>query len=154
MTEPVEDGTADTTPATTSPDMSAGTSPDAAETSRTTGSGDIDRYLGDAHVKEEDVREPHVVKVSAVDAKDRRDIVLQRLIDDLARRSEGREHEDVTADLVERIAEAQLPPMPQPWVDAVGAAAICGNAYVVSSTAAALSDVPSPETRRPEEDVT
>ncbi|MCU1536052.1 MAG: hypothetical protein JWP82_403 [Humibacillus sp.] len=134
MTDPVEDGTADTTAAT--------------------GSGDIDRYLGDAPVRDEDVREPHVVQVSAVDAKDRRDLQLQRIIDDLARRSEGREHQEVTADLVERIADAELPPMPQPWVDAVGAAAICGNAYVVSSTAAALSDVPAPQTRRPAEDLT
>ncbi|MCU1536053.1 MAG: hypothetical protein JWP82_404 [Humibacillus sp.] len=98
--------------------------------------------------------EPEVIRVSLVDAKDRNDLRLQRIIDDLARRSEGQQHADVTAELVERIAEAQLPPMPQPWVDAVGAAAICGNPYVVSPTAAALTDVPDPETPRPEHDVT
>ncbi len=98
--------------------------------------------------------EPEVIRVSVVDAKDERDLRLQQVIDDLAGRSEGRAHEDVTAELVETIAAADLPPMPQPWVDAVGAAAICGNAYVVSPTAAALTDVPDPETRRPEHDVT
>lgn len=95
-----------------------------------------------------------VIRISMIDDKDRHDIRLQQIIDDLARRSDGRAHEDVTAELTEQIAAADLPPMPQPWIDAVGAAAISGNAYVVSSTSAALSDVPPPETKRPEKDVT
>ena len=94
------------------------------------------------------------VIVSKIDDKDRHDIQLQRIIDDLARRAEGRPHPAVTAELAERITEANLPPMPQPWLDAVAAAAICGNAYVVSPTSAALSDVPPPETKTPEEDIT
>lgn len=94
------------------------------------------------------------VIVSKIDDKDRHDIRLQQIIDDLARAAPGRSHPEVASELAERIAAANLPPMPQPWLDAVAAAAISGNAYVVSPTSAALSDVPRPATRTPDEEIT
>jgi len=94
------------------------------------------------------------VVVSRIDAKDAHDLLLQRIIDGLARTCEGRPHADVASELADRIAGAGLPAMPQTWLDAVAAAAISGNAYVVSRTSAALSDVPQPETRARQEGVT
>lgn len=94
------------------------------------------------------------VVVSEIDEKDRHDIRLQQIIDQLARDAEGRSHADVVSELVDRIAAADLAALPQPWLDAVAAAAINGNAYVVSRTSAVLADVPEPETRARQEDIT
>ncbi|TQM64196.1 hypothetical protein [Humibacillus xanthopallidus] len=101
---------------------------------------------------DETVEKP--VVVSRIDDKDEHDIRVQQIIDELARTSEGRPHADVVAELVDRIAGAGLQAMPRPWLDAVAASAICGNAYVVSRTSAALSDVPQPETRARQEEIT
>jgi hypothetical protein len=98
--------------------------------------------------------DPEPVIVSRIDEKDRHDIRLQQIIDHLARESEGRPHADVVSALVDRIDSAGLEVMPQPWLDAVAAAAIEGNAYVVSRTSAALSDVPEPETTARQHNVT
>ena len=94
------------------------------------------------------------VIVSRIDEKDEHDIRLQQIIDPLARSSEGRPHGDVVGELADRIEAAGLPAMPQPWLDAVAAAAISGNAYVVSRTSAVLSDVPQPENRPRQEEIT
>lgn len=83
-----------------------------------------------------------------VDDKDRHDILVQQIIDNLARTSSGRPHADVAAELADRIAAERLPARPQPWIDAVAAEAIVGNAYVVSATTATVSDVPQPDTDR------
>lgn len=88
------------------------------------------------------------VEVSKIDDADRHDILVQQIIDDLARTSRGRPHPDVAAELADRIAAEQLPARPQPWLDAVAAEAITGNAYVVSATTATVSDVPQPDTER------
>jgi hypothetical protein len=111
------------------------------------------REDGDHHDAAADgAQEPLVV--SKIDEKDRHDIRLQQIIDHLARDAEGRSHADVVSELVDRIAAADLAAMPQPWLDAVAAAAINGNAYVVSRTSAVLSDVPEPETRTRQEGIT
>ncbi|HET7801105.1 MAG TPA: hypothetical protein VFL38_11825 [Humibacillus xanthopallidus] len=105
-----------------------------------------------AHGTGDDGAEP--VVLSRIDEKDEHDIRLQQVIDAMAHSSEGRPHDDVVSELAERIAGAGLPAMPQPWLDAVAASAISGNAYVVSRTSAALSDVPQPETRARQEEIT
>ena len=111
------------------------------------------REDGDHHDAAADgAQEPLVV--SKIDEKDRHDIRLQQIIDHLARDAEGRSHADVVSELDDRIAAADLAAMPQPWLDAVAAAAINGNAYVVSRTSAVLSDVPEPETRTRQEGIT
>lgn len=86
-----------------------------------------------------------------IDAKDRHGILTQQIIDDLARTSRGRQHQQVVGELTARIAEQNLPEMPQPWLEAVAAAAIMGNAYVVTATTGRVSDVPEPSTDRPGE---
>lgn len=93
-------------------------------------------------------QQQHPVDVSPIDAQDRHDILTQQVIDDLARRSRGRRHEDVVTELAERVAEQNLPPKPQPWLEAVAASAISGNAYVVTATTALVCDVPQPSTDR------
>lgn len=88
------------------------------------------------------------VDVSKIDAKDRHDILVQQIIDDLARTSQGRPHAEVAADLARRIADEGLSARPQPWLDTVAAEAISGDAYVVSATTATVSDVPQPSLDR------
>lgn len=88
------------------------------------------------------------VDVSPIDEKDRNDILTQQIVDDLARHSRGRQHEQVVAELAERIAEQHLPTKPAPWLDAVAAEAITGNAYVVTALTALVCDVPPPSTDR------
>ena len=112
--------------------------------------GDPDRRE-DHDASADGAQEP--VVVSKIDEKDRHDIRLQQIIDQLARDAEGRSHPDVVSELADRIAGADLAAMPQPWLDAVAAAAINGNAYVVSRTSAVLSHVPEPETRARREDI-
>lgn len=92
--------------------------------------------------------------VSQIGEKDRHDILIQQIIDDLARRSRGRHpHEDVVAELAELIAAENLPAKPRPWLDAVAASAISRNAYVVSATTLVASDVPEPSTNRSDETI-
>ncbi|MEP7332299.1 MAG: hypothetical protein ABI692_09445 [Terracoccus sp.] len=93
------------------------------------------------------------VDVSPIDEKDRHDILTQRIIDDLAQSSRGRQHELVVAELAERIAEQNLPVKPRPWLNAVAAAAIMGNAYVVTALTALVCDVPPPSTDRSGESI-
>lgn len=88
------------------------------------------------------------VDVSKIDANDRHDILVQQIIDDLARTSRGRPHPEVVADLASKIETEGLPARPQPWLDAVAAEAISGDAYVVSATTATVSDVPQPSMDR------
>lgn len=92
--------------------------------------------------------EPGPEVVSRIDAKNRHDILLQQIIDDLVGRSLGRPHAQVAAELAERMTAEDLPPRPQPWLDSVAAEAITGNAYVLSATTAVVSDVPEPRTDR------
>ena len=91
---------------------------------------------------------------SPIDEKDRHDILIQQIIDDLARSSRGRQHQQVVAELSERIAEQNLPSKPQPWLDAVAAEAITGNAYVVTALTALVCDVPEPDIDRSGESIT
>lgn len=93
-------------------------------------------------------RQQHPVEVSPIDEKDRHDLELQQIIDDLARVSRGRPHERVVAELAEKIDEQNLPAKPQPWLDAVAAEVVTGNAYVVTATTARVSDVPQPNIDR------
>ncbi len=88
------------------------------------------------------------VDVSPVDAKDRHDILTQQIIDDLASSSRGRQHKDVVAELAESLAEHDLPAKPGPWLDAVAAEAITGNAYVVTALTEMVCDVPKPDIDR------
>ncbi|MEO6999122.1 MAG: hypothetical protein ABI112_13655 [Terracoccus sp.] len=88
------------------------------------------------------------VEVSKIDDKDRHDILVQQIIDDLVRTSGDRPHPEVAAELADRIAAENLPARPQPWLDAVAAEVIAGNAYVVSATTATVSDVPQPDMDR------
>ena len=81
-----------------------------------------------------------------LDEKDRRDLLTQQVIDDLARRSRGREHGEVVDELVERLGAQGLLPCPQSWLDAVAASAIMGNADVMTALTARRSDVPPPIT--------
>ncbi len=90
----------------------------------------------------------HPVDVFPIDEKDRHDILIQQIIDDLAQRSRGRQHEQVVAELAERMAEQNLPTKPQPWLDVVAGEAIMGNAYVVTTLTALVCDVPPPSTDR------
>lgn len=94
------------------------------------------------------------VDVSPIDEKDRHDILTQQIIDDLARRSRGRQHEQVVAELVDRIADQNLPAKPRPWLDAVAAEAVTGNAYVVTALTALVCDVPKPDIDRSGETIT
>lgn len=87
--------------------------------------------------------------MSEIDDHDRHDILLQQIIDDLARRCHGRPYQQVAADLVKTIAAQRLSPKPDPWVNAAAAAAVEGNAYVVSSTTAAVVDMPQLNTEVP-----
>ncbi len=103
----------------------------------------------DAHSKPK-----HPVEVSQLDAKERADIRLQEMIDDLARSSRGPRPTDVVAQLVETIADAHLQAKPQPWLAAVAAEAINGNAYVLTAATALLGDVPQPTTHCPEKSIT
>jgi hypothetical protein len=96
----------------------------------------------DAAEERREVPRPHL------DGKERGDLVTQQIIDDLARRSRGREHAAVLDELVERLGRQGLLPCPQPWLDAVAAAAIMGNAYVVTALTARRSDVPPPSTHQ------
>ncbi len=88
------------------------------------------------------------VDVSPIDDKDRHDILTQQIIDDLARSSRGRQHEQVVAELAIRLAEENLPAKPGPWLDAVAAEAVTGNAYVVTALTALVCDVPQPDIDR------
>ncbi len=94
------------------------------------------------------------VEVSKIDDEDRHDILVQQIIDDLARTSSDRSHPDVAAELADRIAAEGLPAKPQPWLDSVAAEAITGNAYVVSATTAKVTDVPPPTTNRSDKTIT
>lgn len=86
--------------------------------------------------------------LSPIDEKDRHDILTQQIIDDLARSSRDRQHEQVVDELAIRLSEENLPAKPRPWLDAVAAEAITGNAYVVTATTARASDVPQPNIDR------
>ena len=101
-----------------------------------------------------DAQQQSSVEVSPIDEKDRHDILTQQIIDDLARSSRGRQHEQVVAELAERIAEQNLPTKPAPWLDAVAAEAITGNAYVVTALTALVCDVPKPDIDRSGESIT
>ncbi len=94
------------------------------------------------------------VDVSPIDEKDRHDILIQQIIDDLAQSSRGHQHEQVVAELASRIAEQNLPTKPRPWLNAVAAAALMGNAYVVTPVTAQVCDVPPPSTDRSGESIT
>lgn len=99
-------------------------------------------------------RQREAAAVSQLDRKDRADILLQQIIDEVARLSKGRLHEHVVSELATTIAEQELPGRPRPWLDAVAASAIDGHAYVVSATTAQVSDVPPPGTDRSGETIT
>lgn len=90
----------------------------------------------------------HAVDVSPIDATDRDDILVQQIIDNLVKSSLGRPRSQVAVELAEAIAEQNLLAKPQSWLDAVAAAAISGNAYVVTATTARVCDVPQPRTDR------
>lgn len=92
--------------------------------------------------------EPGSEVVSQIDEKDRHDILLQQIINDLAGTSRGLPLAQVTATLADRMVAEHLAPRPQPWLDAVANEAINGNAYVVSATTAVVCDVPKPRTNR------
>ena len=97
--------------------------------------------------------EDQPAEVSQIDEKDRHDILVQEIINGLARTSLGRPHPQVASELADKMAAEHLPPRPQPWLDAVANEAINGNAYVVSATTAVVSDVPEPRTNRSGEEV-
>lgn len=95
-----------------------------------------------------DAQQEPPVEASPVDANDRHDVLTQQIIDDLARSSRGRQHAEVVAELAESLAERGLPAKPGPWLDAVAAEAITGNAYVVTALTARVCDVPKPDIDR------
>ncbi len=106
----------------------------------------------DAHSQRR--RPQHPVAFSRIDAKDRGDIALQQIIDDLARSSRGRPHSQAVSELAERIADQDLPAEPRPWLNAVADAAVSGNPYVVTAITAAVSEVPQLRTARTGEAIT
>jgi hypothetical protein len=81
-----------------------------------------------------------------------RDERLQTIINDLARRG-LRNHSEALRALVDAITAAGLPPMPDPWVEAVADELAQGNPYVVSAHAARVTDVPAPTTEVDSESV-
>ncbi|MEO5610814.1 MAG: hypothetical protein ABIQ61_01665 [Ornithinibacter sp.] len=87
--------------------------------------------------------------MSDLDVKNAHDIVLQQIIDDLTREHQGHEHDRVTLELAQKIAEHQLAPKPRPWLDAVADSVISGNAYVLTQRTAEICDVPPPSSRHP-----
>ncbi|HMM96630.1 MAG: hypothetical protein IE926_02490 [Micrococcales bacterium] len=74
-----------------------------------------------------------------------RDLAVQRVVDALADEGPHADAALVTDTLVRRLADAGVPPMPEPWVASVVADLMEGNPYVVSAFTEAQADVPAPE---------
>lgn len=79
------------------------------------------------------------------------DLAVQEVVDRLAEAGPYADAGPVTERLERELAQIGVEGMPQPWVDAVVAALMDGNAYVVSSFTADRADVPAPRTHVPDE---
>jgi hypothetical protein len=80
--------------------------------------------------------------------REHRDHLLQKISDSMTRESRAWTSEDAAVVLKRRIEHAGLLPMPEPWVGAVAAGVVRGEAYVVSPRTKEEMDVPAPRTRR------
>lgn len=81
-----------------------------------------------------------------------REARLQTIINDLVREG-GRSQPEVVEALTAAIESDGLGTRPEPWLDAVADEIAQGNAYVVSSHAAQVTDVPHPSTDTPSETI-
>ncbi|MGB7818605.1 MAG: hypothetical protein WBL35_07685 [Ornithinibacter sp.] len=79
---------------------------------------------------------------------EKRDAVLQDIIDAMVRESSSWAADDAAHVLEDRIAGRGLPVMPEPWIRAVASGVARGEAYVVSARTHEDMDIPAPRTRR------
>ena len=80
--------------------------------------------------------------------REHRDLLLQEIIDSMTRDPRAWTTEDAAMVLEDRIANAGLAEMPQPWIEAVATGVTRGEAYVVSRRTREELDVPVPRTTR------
>ncbi len=85
---------------------------------------------------------------AALADRERRDHVLQLIIDQMTRESREWGADAAAVELERRIADHGLPAMPAPWIQAVATGVVRGEAYVVSPRTLEDMDVPPPRTTR------
>ncbi|MEO7058414.1 MAG: hypothetical protein ABI083_01710 [Lapillicoccus sp.] len=112
----------------------------------------LDALIGDieAHSNQQPQEQvdPSPISERKFSPKERHNILLQEMIDDLARTSRGLPASHVVRELAQRIADQHMPAEPETWLNAVADAAVIGNAYVMTATTLRACDVPPPSTHR------